>query len=80
MQIISSRVNCNIGYFSKHFRVPRSRHVDEHWLPVEPGKTRYLKINSRSTLVEEEMPFASRLPFWDRMKIQNRLVSARDEF
>ncbi|XP_046639314.1 venom carboxylesterase-6-like isoform X1 [Daphnia pulicaria] len=59
---------------------PRSHHVDDQWLPVEQGKTRYLNINSQPTFVNDKMPFERRLAFWDRMKVQNRLLLAKDEF
>jgi hypothetical protein len=49
-------------------------------MPVEQGKTRNLNINSRPTFVNDKMPFERRLAFWDRVKVQNRLLPAKGEF
>jgi hypothetical protein len=48
---------------------------------VEKGKTRNLNINSRPTFVNDKMPFEWRLAsFWDRVKVQSRLLPAKGEF
>jgi hypothetical protein len=71
-----------LKYSNSIYRAPLSHHVDDQWLSVEKGKTRnLLNINSRPTFVNDKMPFERRLAsFWDRVKVQNRLLPAKGEF
>ena len=49
-----------------HCREPKnSAFVD--WKPTIQEKTRYLNLNMNPHMVNEEMPFYSRLAFWDKI-------------
>lgn len=40
--------------------------METNWLPIKDGQVRYLEINAnRPTLIEDQMPFVDRLPFWN---------------
>ena len=58
--------------------VPRSQHVQDNWLPVRNEQIRYLDINTESTFVNEKMPFAHRLAFWNKFK-DNLDLLTKDE-
>lgn len=53
--------------------------MEDDWLPVEQGMIRYLDINSKSTFVNDKMPFASRLAFWNILNVENRNIMAKEE-
>ena len=52
-------------HFVYLFRVPHSNEIIGHWLPTTQQQPRYLRIDLESpVLVNDEMPFQSRLEFW----------------
>lgn len=57
------------------FSYPHSD-VAPHWPPTTEKKSQYLNIKFEPVVMDEEMPYHSRLSFWDQI---SRNLPARDE-
>jgi hypothetical protein len=49
-----------------HCREPKSTAFDD-WKPTRQEETKYLNLSISPRMVNEEMPFHSRLTFWDQI-------------
>ena len=62
------------------FRVPQSDEIIGHWLPTMQQQPRYLRIDLESpVLVNDVMPFRSRLDFWHSLLGSYSEVSVKEE-
>jgi hypothetical protein len=68
LKLLFNCVLCLIICILSHIcipRVPQSEEVIGHWLPTTHQQPRYLQINLESpVLINDEMPFYSKLDFW----------------
>ncbi len=66
--------------FYYYSRVPQSDEIIGHWLPTTQEHPRYLQIDLQSpALVNNVMPFHSRLDFWTSLLSSYNNVPAKEE-
>jgi hypothetical protein len=70
----------SLVFFNYYSRVPQSDEIIGHWLPTTQEQPRYLQMDLESpVLVNDVMPFHSRLDFWTTLLGSYSGVSVKEE-
>jgi hypothetical protein len=70
----------NLLIFYYYSRVPQSDEIIGHWLRTTQQQPRYLQMDLESpVLVNDVMPFHSRLDFWNSLLGSYSKVSVKEE-